>query len=90
MGFPPSFQHGEEAAHHLLVLFLCHRLRHLLVDLVNELCTMFNHFVHRTFLQEFPVLVAILAIIEISAAVSILATVLDTGQRHTATLAELR
>ena len=51
---------------------------------------MLNHLVHGVFLQELPILVAVLAVVEVCAAVSIRAAILDTGQRHTATLTKLR
>ena len=86
----PSFQHREKAAHHLAILFLGHRFGHQLVDLINKLCAMFNHLVHGTFLKEVPILIAILAIIEIRAAIGICAAIFFFVERHAATLAELR
>ena len=51
---------------------------------------MFNHLVHRTFLQELTFLIAILAVVEVDAAVCVCTTVLILSERHATTLAELR
>ena len=51
---------------------------------------MLNHFVHGAFLQKLSILVAVLAIVEIGAAIRVCAAVLDARQWHAATLAELR
>ena len=57
--------------HHLLIFFLGHGLRHILVDFINELGTMLYHLVHRAVLQEVTVLIAILAVVIVRATVCV-------------------
>ena len=51
---------------------------------------MLDHFFHREVLQELAISVTIFAIVKIYASVCIMAAILVFGQRHSATLAELR
>ena len=85
----PSLQHREEPPHHLFIFLLGYGFGHLLVELVHELGTVFDHFLHGEVLQELAVMVAVRAIFKIGAAVGIGPAVFNLRHRHPATLAEL-
>lgn len=62
----------------------------MLVDFVHKLRAMLDHPIHRAVLQELSILVAVLAIVKAHASAGVGSTILFSGKRHSAALAELR